>query len=660
VTQIITFYSFKGGVGRTMSLVNTAFSLARQGARVLMVDFDLEAPGMTHFFGREVRRRRKDGASDALDLLLAAKRSLYEENSGPSPIAAPLALSSYTIRLSLRHTTSNDLSPYLAGRVDLLPATLEPLARREDSDSSLSRDYLDRIAALDLPGIFGPGGPGHLFGQHVGDYLRNARFEVPGDPIFALRNPVQGAYDFVLVDSRTGLNEIAGLCVGPLCDSLVVCTALNEQNLAGTSYFLERTGLLDKVKGKPYILVVGPVPPWRSKESAARIATIQKVLAANVIVEVPYHPAAALGEHIFVLESPSEAISRSFDSLGVSVMRAHLSALQPLILEDRSSASRDRAASLTGTTEGWTNVAAIPSACRLAAAVSFSVSFQQPTSPTPLLSMLLAQISSEHTDGDLIARAVAVALCRRAPATVAKEVTILLDRVPAKEVDRERILIGIAFFFSRLHGRRGQTVLSKHLKKEDQLLIAEVILGRGGRTSLAGLALRHISGTTWNQKEFDKFRHQVPPWFLPLRFGPSTLLMNTILWKVNYLNEKIAEDDGIRMYVSEVTRSLPILGEKWPETEIKLRGYPSDPPGFSLILATASLIATVDGPTAIHVILKCIHIGRRIYGYAWRVMINWNRLAPVRDCPEFKEFLSAEDAAIEHVERQFDEGVWPL
>ena len=46
---ITTFYSFKGGVGRTMALVNVAVELVRQGRRVLAVDFDLEAPGLDTF-----------------------------------------------------------------------------------------------------------------------------------------------------------------------------------------------------------------------------------------------------------------------------------------------------------------------------------------------------------------------------------------------------------------------------------------------------------------------------------------------------------------------------------------------------------------------------------------------------------------------------------
>ncbi|MXW52536.1 MAG: AAA family ATPase [Gammaproteobacteria bacterium] len=44
-----TFYSFKGGVGRSMALVNAGVELARRKRRVLLVDFDLAAPGLDTF-----------------------------------------------------------------------------------------------------------------------------------------------------------------------------------------------------------------------------------------------------------------------------------------------------------------------------------------------------------------------------------------------------------------------------------------------------------------------------------------------------------------------------------------------------------------------------------------------------------------------------------
>jgi len=48
--MIVTFYSFKGGVGRSMALVNVAEILADRGYRVIICDWDLEAPGLERYF----------------------------------------------------------------------------------------------------------------------------------------------------------------------------------------------------------------------------------------------------------------------------------------------------------------------------------------------------------------------------------------------------------------------------------------------------------------------------------------------------------------------------------------------------------------------------------------------------------------------------------
>jgi cellulose biosynthesis protein BcsQ len=60
--MIVTFYSFKGGVGRTLALANVGVVLAQNGHRVLVVDFDLEAPGLTRYlekkFGGDLQYKR--------------------------------------------------------------------------------------------------------------------------------------------------------------------------------------------------------------------------------------------------------------------------------------------------------------------------------------------------------------------------------------------------------------------------------------------------------------------------------------------------------------------------------------------------------------------------------------------------------------------------
>ena len=72
--MIYTFYSYKGGVGRSMALANVGKWLALQGVRVVMIDWDLEAPGLESFFSssqEEVDRIREE--LGVIDLLTAYK-----------------------------------------------------------------------------------------------------------------------------------------------------------------------------------------------------------------------------------------------------------------------------------------------------------------------------------------------------------------------------------------------------------------------------------------------------------------------------------------------------------------------------------------------------------------------------------------------------------
>lgn len=62
----VVFYSYKGGVGRTTALVHTAFHLARAGQRVVLVDMDVEAPGLHTVLPRPDGRHIEAGLVDYL------------------------------------------------------------------------------------------------------------------------------------------------------------------------------------------------------------------------------------------------------------------------------------------------------------------------------------------------------------------------------------------------------------------------------------------------------------------------------------------------------------------------------------------------------------------------------------------------------------------
>ena len=65
----VTFYSFKGGVGRTMALANVAAILAGRGRRVLMIDFDLEAPGLTLLARKELAAMPDQNSAGLVELV---------------------------------------------------------------------------------------------------------------------------------------------------------------------------------------------------------------------------------------------------------------------------------------------------------------------------------------------------------------------------------------------------------------------------------------------------------------------------------------------------------------------------------------------------------------------------------------------------------------
>ncbi|MFQ5853101.1 MAG: ParA family protein [Candidatus Binatia bacterium] len=65
---VATFYSIRGGVGRSTALAYTAYILASRGHSVLCVDMDLEAPGLAALCGREDEVQEGQGV---VSLLLA-------------------------------------------------------------------------------------------------------------------------------------------------------------------------------------------------------------------------------------------------------------------------------------------------------------------------------------------------------------------------------------------------------------------------------------------------------------------------------------------------------------------------------------------------------------------------------------------------------------
>src|SRR5438309_9698474 len=81
--QIVTFYSYKGGTGRTMALSNVAWILAASGKRVLVADWDLESPGLHRFFKPFLNADAIRGKAGVIDLIRSYEDEIMQERDRP-------------------------------------------------------------------------------------------------------------------------------------------------------------------------------------------------------------------------------------------------------------------------------------------------------------------------------------------------------------------------------------------------------------------------------------------------------------------------------------------------------------------------------------------------------------------------------------------------
>lgn len=182
--SIVTFYSYKGGVGRSMALANIGFELSQKGLRVLMVDWDLEAPGLEKYFTSYQIDAEGFGL---LPLLLDAKK-----DSGVD----------YKKYVWTIHLPSNTLSLLHSGREKYI-------------------DYAQNLEAFDWKDFFSL--------NHGGVFLEQ------------LRNHWKNDFDIVLIDSRTGLSDVSGICTIFLPDIIVPMFTANYQSLNGVRDILRLT-----------------------------------------------------------------------------------------------------------------------------------------------------------------------------------------------------------------------------------------------------------------------------------------------------------------------------------------------------------------------------------------------------------------------------------
>src|SRR5215207_11441056 len=139
--QIFTFYSYKGGTGRSMALANVACMLAEQwvdNEKILMIDWDLEAPGLHRFFETHLKKSdslQLDKQPGLIDLFVKFKDSTHElsaHNEIPNSFFEDLDIQKFIL-----DTDINNLFLMTAGKFDdLYPSRVNTFNWEELFDQS--------------------------------------------------------------------------------------------------------------------------------------------------------------------------------------------------------------------------------------------------------------------------------------------------------------------------------------------------------------------------------------------------------------------------------------------------------------------------------------------------------------------------------------------
>lgn len=208
----VVFFSIKGGVGRSTALAATAWRLAQSGKRVLVLDLDLESPGLSAALLPDDRQPMYGITDWLVEDLVNNAEAVFEDMVANS---------------SLSHD----------GEIYVVPA-----------HGSNPGEYISKLGRVWMPKLV-------VGGTRESWSVRLSRLLV------ALEKRCEP--DVVLIDSRSGIDEIASACITDIGASLILLFAVEgSQTWNGYQMLFEhwrRARVTEKIRDR--LRVVGALVP---------------------------------------------------------------------------------------------------------------------------------------------------------------------------------------------------------------------------------------------------------------------------------------------------------------------------------------------------------------------------------------------------------------
>jgi MinD-like ATPase involved in chromosome partitioning or flagellar assembly len=274
---VVTFYSYKGGVGRTMTLTNVAAELARRGKRVLLVDFDLEAPGITTYDFCDEPPTQGGIVEYILD---------YAGHRRPPNLKD---------FVSQCHFTGNpDSTP--------LDIWVMPAGRQDDG-------YKSRFRSINWEELYA-NKSGYLILENLKEQWRT-----------------ELAPDYVFIDSRTGHTDVSGICTRQLPDAVVFTFFPNKQNLYGLRQVVDEVKREKSLTRQKNIALhfAATNTPVADDEDHILEDNLEEFRAALGYSECHvvhyYNSLLILNQAIFTLTRPNSQLAKEYVSLASAITK---------------------------------------------------------------------------------------------------------------------------------------------------------------------------------------------------------------------------------------------------------------------------------------------------------------------------------------------------
>ncbi|MGP4050236.1 FxSxx-COOH system tetratricopeptide repeat protein [Streptomyces sp. 2A115] len=290
--QIITFYSQKGGTGRTMAVANVAWILASNGYRVLASDWDIEAPGLHRYFHPFLDATTSGATTGVLNLFAEYVADWHTSTESEADLRQRHAR-------VLPHAVSVDWTFPGGGTLDYMPAG------RQDGE------YLTHLMNFSW--------------REFTDLFGGTRF------LDALRHDMKSRYDFTLIDSRCGVSDLVGLCTIDLPDVLVNCFTLSSQSIEGAAVMarsIAREAHPRSLRMLPVAMRVGDGRGTRLAAARELVRSSFPGLPANYWagMEIPHQPEYTYEETLATFGDPPDdpdSLLTAFERLTDRITEGH-------------------------------------------------------------------------------------------------------------------------------------------------------------------------------------------------------------------------------------------------------------------------------------------------------------------------------------------------